>query len=103
MSKSNNKYYSETIKLLRLFHALSQREACLKLGFEVSRMSRLETGNVYVSGEVLERCAEFFNIKVAGIKAIAKQIEKIKGDSIEDRLCKLNVVVELIEKYKGYE
>lgn len=67
---------NEALRLMRIFHDLSQTELARKLGVVKSHLSEIESGKKTPSLELLGRYAEVFRIPVSSIMFFAEHLDE---------------------------
>lgn len=71
--------YNHALRLIRVYHDMSQIDVAEKLGLSKSYISELEKGNKKPSIEVLEKYASYFRIPISSLMLFA---EKTDGESV---------------------
>jgi transcriptional regulator with XRE-family HTH domain len=66
---------SEALRMMRVFHDLTQRELADKLGISKSHVSEIESGRKTPTLEVLKRYSEFFEVPVSSILFFSEHID----------------------------
>jgi transcriptional regulator with XRE-family HTH domain len=66
---------NKALRLVRVYHDLTQAETARRVGFSKSYISELEAGNKKVSIEVLERYAAAFKLPVSSLMLFAEHSE----------------------------
>jgi transcriptional regulator with XRE-family HTH domain len=66
---------NKALRLVRVYHDLSQVEAARRVGLSKSYVSELEAGNKKVTIEVLEKYASAFNLPVSSLMIFAEHSE----------------------------
>jgi transcriptional regulator with XRE-family HTH domain len=67
---------NETIRLVRVFHDLSQKDVATRTGLSKSYISDLEAGNKRVTLDTLNKYAEAFDIPTSSLMLFSEQIER---------------------------
>lgn len=70
------------LRLIRVYHDMTQKEVATKVGVSKSYVSDLEAGNKKVTLEVLEKYSRAFNIPVSSLMLFAERAEK--RDFVDD-------------------
>jgi transcriptional regulator with XRE-family HTH domain len=74
---------NEALRLVRVYHDLSQTQLCLELGVSNSHLSEIEKGKKQPSLELLGRYSERFNIPVSSLLFFSEQLDSgSTGDKI---------------------
>lgn len=66
----------EALRLLRVFHDLSQKDLAAKLGVTKSYVSEIEAGKKIPTLQLLERYAQVYNMPLSSIMFFAENIGK---------------------------
>lgn len=66
---------SEALRLVRVYHDLSQTQLCLELGVSNSHLSEIEKGKKQPSLELLGRYSERFGIPVSSLLFFSEQLD----------------------------
>ena len=64
---TSTKTLNKALRLVRVYHDLTQAETARRVGFSKSYVSELESGNKKVSIEALERYAAAFKLPVSSL------------------------------------
>jgi len=67
-----NRMLNKALRLIRVYHNLTQTEAARRIGLSKSYVSELETGNKKVTLEVLEKYASAFKIPISSLMLFAE-------------------------------
>lgn len=67
---------NEALRLIRVFHDLSQKELADKLKISKSYISELESGKKVPRLEILNKYSEFFNIPVSSIMFFSESLDR---------------------------
>ncbi|MFB2768076.1 helix-turn-helix transcriptional regulator [Pelatocladus sp. BLCC-F211] len=67
---------NEALRLMRVFHDLSQKELAEKLGISKSYLSEIESGKKIPTLDLLNRYSEFFDIPVSSIMFFSESLNK---------------------------
>ncbi|WP_081506026.1 helix-turn-helix transcriptional regulator [Azospirillum lipoferum] len=67
---------NEALRLLRVFHDLSQKDLAAKLGVTKSYISEIEAGKKVPTLQLLERYAQVYNIPLSSIMFFSENIGK---------------------------
>lgn len=91
---------SEALRLLRVFHEMTQNDLSEKLGVSKSFVSELENNNRTPSLDTLNKYAEVFNVPVSSIIFFSENIEnakrgKIVGESLRRAIA--NKVIKFLQ------
>jgi transcriptional regulator with XRE-family HTH domain len=73
---------NRALRLIRVYHDLSQAETAKRVHLSKSYVSELEAGNKRVSLDVLERYASAFKIPISSLMLFAEYTEKHRGDRV---------------------
>lgn len=76
MEYENRQKLNETLRLLRVYHDLSRADIVENLGISKSYLSEIESGAKNVSLDLVNRYAEFFDIKPSGILFVGESLAK---------------------------
>ena len=68
--------YNRALRLIRVFHDMSQSDVAENLGLSKSYISELEHGHKKPSIEVLEKYSNFFRIPLSSLLLFAEKAEK---------------------------
>lgn len=66
------------LKLIRVFHEMSQKELAERLGISRSHISELESGKKKPSYDLLEKYSDVFDVPVSNLIFFSEHIENIK-------------------------
>jgi len=66
---------NKALKLIRVFHDLTQKELAEKLGISKSHISEIESGKKTPTLAVLNRYAEFFQVPVSSIMFLSENLD----------------------------
>jgi transcriptional regulator with XRE-family HTH domain len=93
-SKPMKPILNRALRLVRVYHDLSQAEAARRVGLSKSYLSELEAGRKKVSLDVLEKYSSTFKVPVSSLMLFAEQSnhEGFSGDSrayIADKALKI--------------
>ena len=66
---------NKALRLVRVYHDLSQTETARRIGLSKSYVSELEAGNKKVTLEVLEKYASAFNLPASSLMIFAEHSE----------------------------
>ena len=66
---------NEALRLVRVYHDLTQTELCAELGVSNSHLSEIEKGKKQPSLELLGRYSERFNIPVSSLLFFSEQLD----------------------------
>lgn len=66
---------NKALRLLRVYHDLSQSDVAARVGLSKSYVSELEAGNKKVTLEVLEKYSQAFSIPVSSLMIFAERSE----------------------------
>lgn len=69
---------NEALRLMRVFHDLTQRELASQLGISKSHLSEIETGKKNPSLSLLERYSDVFEIPVSSIMFFSENLNSGK-------------------------
>jgi len=73
----------KALRLIRVFHDLSQKELSSKLGISKSYLSQIESGNKKPTLTLLESYADIFDIPVSSIMFFSENIDnKVDTENI---------------------
>jgi len=73
----------EALRLIRVFHDMSQAEAATKLGIAKSYLSEVEAGKKTPTLNVLESYSQTFNIPLSSILFFSEHIEEgVRGERV---------------------
>ena len=64
---------NEALRLIRVYHDLSQKEAAERVKLSKSYLSELEAGNKKVTLEVLEKYSTAFDLPISSLMLFAEQ------------------------------
>jgi transcriptional regulator with XRE-family HTH domain len=67
---------NEALRLMRVFHDLSQKELAEKLGISKSYLSEVESGKKNLTLELLNRYSELFDIPASSIMFFSESLNK---------------------------
>jgi transcriptional regulator with XRE-family HTH domain len=67
---------NEALRLMRVFHDLSQKELAQKLGISKSYLSEVESGKKNLTLELLNRYSETFDIPASSIMFFSESLNK---------------------------
>jgi transcriptional regulator with XRE-family HTH domain len=67
---------SEALRLIRVFHDLTQKELAEKLGISKSYLSEIESGKKTPTFDLLNRYSEFFDIPASSIMFFSESLNK---------------------------
>ncbi|MDF5722120.1 MAG: helix-turn-helix transcriptional regulator [Rhizonema sp. PD37] len=67
---------NEALRLMRVFHDLSQKELAEKLKISKSYLSEIESGKKTPTLDLLNRYSEFFDIPVSSIMFFSESLSK---------------------------
>lgn len=67
---------TEALRVMRIFHDLSQKELAEKLGISKSHLSEIEAGKKTPTLHLLERYAKVFDVPVSSIMFFSENMEK---------------------------
>lgn len=67
---------NEALRLMRVFHDLSQKELAEKLGISKSYLSEIESGKKTPTLELLNRYSHLFDIPVSSIMFFGESLNK---------------------------
>jgi transcriptional regulator with XRE-family HTH domain len=89
-----NRMLNKALRLVRVYHNLTQTEAARRIGLSKSYISELETGNKRVTLEVLEKYASAFKIPISSLMLFAEhsQDQKFSEDirvHVADKVIKM--------------
>jgi len=74
---------NDALRLVRVFHDMSQKTAAEKLGLSKSYVSEIENNRKKVSMETLERYSSAFNIPMSSLMLFAEQHDQSsKSDDV---------------------
>jgi transcriptional regulator with XRE-family HTH domain len=80
---------NEALRLLRIYHDMSQSELCSELRLSNSYVSELESGKKQPSLEILERYADFFQLPLSSLLLFSEQLGKLgHGDGVRQMVAK---------------
>lgn len=87
---------NEALRLMRVFHDLSQKELAEKLRISKSYISEIESGKKTPTLDLLNRYSEFFDIPVSSIMFFSESLnsKEIKTFPANKILAMLTIVVE---------
>lgn len=68
--------YKRALRLIRIFHGLSQSQLAKNISLSKSYISELEQGRKQASLDVLQKYADFFRIPLSSLLLFAEQSEK---------------------------
>jgi transcriptional regulator with XRE-family HTH domain len=74
---------NKALRLMRVFHDLSQKELAEKIGISKSFISEIESGKKNLTIDLLQRYADFFDIPMSSIIFFSENLDK---DSSTDKL-----------------
>jgi transcriptional regulator with XRE-family HTH domain len=74
---------SEALRLIRVFHDLSQKKLSEKLEISKSYISEIESGKKVPTLELLNRYSELFNIPISSIMFFSESIDSKENRKIE--------------------
>ncbi len=67
---------NEALRLIRVFHDLSQKELAEKLEISKSYISELESGKKIPRLEILNKYSDFFDIPISSIMFFSESLDK---------------------------
>jgi transcriptional regulator with XRE-family HTH domain len=91
---------NEAIRLMRVFHDLSQKELAEKIGISKSFISEIESGRKSPTIELLNKYSDFFEIPVSSIMFFSENLDedtstkKIKAFVSSKVIAMLNFIAE---------
>lgn len=65
----------EALRLVRVFHDLSQTELAASIGISKSYLSEIESGKKTATLELLQRYAEFFSMPLSSLLFFAENVD----------------------------
>lgn len=87
---------NDALRLVRVFHDMSQTAAAEKLGLSKSYVSEIENNRKKVSMETLERYSEVFNISMSSLMLFAERRAHPSRDE-EARVYVADKVVKMLD------
>ncbi|MEH2289154.1 helix-turn-helix transcriptional regulator [Nostoc sp.] len=95
---------SEALRLIRVFHDLTQKELAEKLGISKSYISEIESGKKTPTLELLNRYSEFFDIPVSSIMFFSESLNKdIKTEKLRTFVSsKILAILKFIAERSGH-
>lgn len=91
-----NLLYHRALRLIRVYHDLSQAQLAEKIGISKSYISELERGHKKASIDILEKYASFFRIPLSSLLLFAE--ESAKPDFVEkSRVAVANKVLKMLD------
>ncbi len=88
------------LRLIRIFHEITQKELAQQLGISPSHVSEIEAGKKKPSYDLLEKYASYFNVPVSNIIFFSEYLDENNPDNgnydqskIESKINKLRVAV----------
>ena len=87
---------NKALRLIRVYHDLSQTEVASRVGLSKSYISDLEAGNKKVTLQVLEKYSTAFNIPVSSIMLFAERAQS-GGFSDDARVFVADKVVKMLD------
>lgn len=86
----------DALRLVRVFHDLSQTELAGRLGISKSYLSELERGEKKkITLDLLERYAQIFNIPVSSLVFFAERVDEGKTEHVRTAIA--GKVVKMLE------
>ena len=74
---------SESLRLLRVFHDLKQKELAKALDLSSSHLCEIENGNKTPSMDVINRYAQYFKVPISSIMFFSEQLSEDKGSDTD--------------------
>ncbi|MEH2233834.1 MAG: helix-turn-helix transcriptional regulator [Nostoc sp.] len=95
---------SEALRLIRVFHDLTQKELAEKLGISKSYLSEIESGKKTPTLELLNRYSEFFDIPASSIMFFSESLNKdIKTEKLRTFVSsKILAILNFIAERSGH-
>lgn len=72
----------EALRLVRVFHDLSQTALADRLGISKSYLSEIESGKKTVTLELLEKYAEVFNMPASSLLFFSERLSDSKSEKV---------------------
>lgn len=91
---------NEALRLMRVFHDLTQKELAEKLGISKSHLSEIESGKKIPTLDLLKRYSDVFDVSMSSIMFFAENpngdvdIEKLRGFISSKVLAIMNFIAE---------
>ena len=74
----NRPMLNEALRLIRVYHDLSQTQLCYTLGLSNSKLSEIESGNKTVSLKLLDKYSQLFEIPVSSLILFSENLNAPK-------------------------
>jgi transcriptional regulator with XRE-family HTH domain len=88
---------SEALRLVRVFHDLSQSETARRTGLSKSYISELEAGNRKISIEVLEKYSSAFKMPISSLMLFLENCDDRNHSSQNTRLYIAKKVMKMLD------
>lgn len=76
---------NEALRLMRVFHDLSQKELAEKLGISKSYLSEIESGKKTPTLDLLDRYSKFFDVPTSSILFFSENLnEDVKTEKLRN-------------------
>ena len=95
---------SDALRLIRVFHDLTQKELAEKLGISKSYLSEIESGKKTPTLDLLNRYSEFFDIPASSIMFFSESLNKdIKTEKLRTFVSsKILAILNFIAERSGH-
>jgi transcriptional regulator with XRE-family HTH domain len=95
---------SEALRLIRVFHDLTQKELAEKLGISKSYLSEIESGKKTPTLELLNRYSDFFDIPASSIMFFSESLNKdVKTEKLRTFVSsKILAILKFIAEKSGH-
>lgn len=102
MNESKTLHIQETLRLLRIFHDLKQKDLAKKLGISKSHISEIESAKKTPTIKLLERYAEVLQIPVSSIVFLAENINVDDSTKIKTFVSRKIIALIKFQKERSY-